>query len=654
MGMEIDWRKFSCASKARAIALLVFCAMLSLAVLNACSARNEADSSSPTDDGEAMKGSAWAPAVEADSHEDGVLGDNVLLPEGVSPADYADYVERLEDVELGKTDLGESFKRGRLGVWFSPSCGEARAREVVAECRATWLRGFEMHDGSIDVEVELSEEAEEMEEIGRFEAYPEVRFATLEVVDEMVLGDASAKLVDDAPSNPTRDLVNAGDGQKYHLAAARFYGAWEDTVCDQDVVVAVFDTGKPQGKVDDFGSNVDGSGAYDAVNGWIGGAWVVDSDGHGTAVSGIISAEVGNNKGTDGASHGAVILPVKVAQGGGSTSSWDSVIRGLDHLYSLSEFPDVVNMSFGKHYGADGVTAAAADYARYEVMQEMISDLHEEGVVFVASAGNMDELNPTDVPFYPAACDDVLSIGALATPGDAGLQTILQQGGYPDAQAWQYSITKSDTDLCAYGQGIWVLWPLPADIPGFVLTSVTGTSSAAPQVSSAAALVKAKHPGWDASLMENALKASAVKIADMNGVSRTDAYGYGAINAAAALEWAPPSSGGSASPFTGPSDSVPLTALQAAYQGSLQRTDPDAVPAALERAMQANPDVFGWLHVPGTSVSVPLAARGGDAGFYLSHDSLGNESAIGCAYTTGGAGMSDAVTGLATLSWTVS
>ena len=46
-----------------------------------------------------------------------------------------------------------------------------------------------------------------------------------------------------------------------------------------------------------------------------------------------------------------------------------------------------------------------------------------------------------------------------------------------------------------------------------------------------------------------------------------------------------------------------------------------------------NPDIYGWLCIPGTEFDFPLVQRQGDDSFYLTHDSDGNESSAGAIFT---------------------
>lgn len=85
-----------------------------------------------------------------------------------------------------------------------------------------------------------------------------------------------------------------------------------------------------------------------------------------------------------------------------------------------------------------------------------------------------------------------------------------------------------------------------------------------------------------------------------------------------------------------------LIAAQEARQG----VPAEKAPAALAAARETNPDVFGWLYVPGTNVSIALCRRSGDDSYYFAHDSEGNKSVVGAAYveSSSSPAMDDPVT----------
>lgn len=81
-------------------------------------------------------------------------------------------------------------------------------------------------------------------------------------------------------------------------------------------------------------------------------------------------------------------------------------------------------------------------------------------------------------------------------------------------------------------------------------------------------------------------------------------------------------------------------------QHKLQNTAEEDVPAAFAAEREANPDVCAWLYVPGTNVSLPVAWRAGDNGYYTVHDSSGDVSGLGSCFMDGAnsVGFDDPVT----------
>lgn len=61
--------------------------------------------------------------------------------------------------------------------------------------------------------------------------------------------------------------------------------------------------------------------------------------------------------------------------------------------------------------------------------------------------------------------------------------------------------------------------------------------------------------------------------------------------------------------------------------------DPYVSPIDFASLQAQNPDIYGWLRIPGTEFDFPLVQRQGDDSFYLTHDSDGNESSAGAIFT---------------------
>lgn len=65
----------------------------------------------------------------------------------------------------------------------------------------------------------------------------------------------------------------------------------------------------------------------------------------------------------------------------------------------------------------------------------------------------------------------------------------------------------------------------------------------------------------------------------------------------------------------------------------LETEEPYVSPIDFASLQGVNPDIYGWLEIPGTEFDFPLVQRKGDDSFYLTHDSDGNESSAGAIFT---------------------
>jgi subtilisin family serine protease len=69
----------------------------------------------------------------------------------------------------------------------------------------------------------------------------------------------------------------------------------------------------------------------------------------------------------------------------------------------------VLNLSLG---------CPATEFEAGAVMRQLVADLRREhpDLVIVAAAGNLDDETPTTEDFWPAACEDVIAVGAVPSP----------------------------------------------------------------------------------------------------------------------------------------------------------------------------------------------------------------------------------------------
>ncbi len=65
---------------------------------------------------------------------------------------------------------------------------------------------------------------------------------------------------------------------------------------------------------------------------------------------------------------------------------------------------------------------------------------------------------------------------------------------------------------------------------------------------------------------------------------------------------------------------------------AVEVNNPD-MPEEYRELKANNPDVYGWLTIDGTEISVPVVQKAGDNSFYLSHDVFQEESDNGAVYS---------------------
>lgn len=271
--------------------------------------------------------------------------------------------------------------------------------------------------------------------------------------------------------------------------------AWLHTQGSQQIVIAVLDTGVSTQHPELHGQLL--PNGYDFIN--------ADGDpdddhGHGTHVAGIIAALADNGIGSAGICPGCKILPVKVLNRS-NTSTWATVIEGI--VYAVDNGAHILNLSLG---GISEVAAvrAAVDYA------------HARGVLVIAAAGN----NRSETPFYPAAFEGVLGVGAT-TSSDV-IWSLSNSGNYIDLVAPGAIVYSTYYDLDNY-------------YGGYIFMS--GTSMATPHVVGLAGLLLSQDATRSANDVIAILTSTAL---DLGDTGKDKIYGYGRIDAWSALNFDPP------------------------------------------------------------------------------------------------------------------
>ncbi len=324
--------------------------------------------------------------------------------------------------------------------------------------------------------------------------------------------------------------------------------AWDVTTGDRDVIVAVIDTGVLY-EHPDLGGRL--MGGYDFVSNE---SRSLDGDGrdddpsdpgdaagddeastfHGTHTAGTIAAMSDNTIGVAGITWSCRLMPIRALGIGSSGEVFElaEAIRyaaGLDNVSGRlpPRRADVMNLSF------DG----GAGWVPSEILHEAVQAAHAAGVIMVAAAGNTG----STAAAFPAGYPEVISVGAVDW----------------DLTLAEYSNHGPTLDLVAVGgaRGTFpdgtsrgVLSTVGADTDGpitFEYGYRYGTSMACPQVAGVVALMLSANSALSAAQVRDILHGTAT---DLGLPGRDDDFGYGLVNAAAAVEQAGQTEGESTPP----------------------------------------------------------------------------------------------------------
>ena len=339
--------------------------------------------------------------------------------------------------------------------------------------------------------------------------------------------------------------------QRWHYEMIRLPQAWDVTRGRADVVVAVVDTGVVGSHPDLAGQLVPG---YDFVrdpanedgNG-------IDADPedpgcvldggsifHGTHVAGTVAAATDNGSGVAGVGWNVSVMPMRALDGCVGTGSTYDIAQAVRYTAGLpndsgrvpAQRADVINLSLGVLAPCDTTS------------QDLYADVHAQGVVIVAAAGN----ESTSTESLPAACPNVIAVAAVDSRA--------QRAAYSNFGPW--------VDVAAPGGDMRFDVDGDGQLDGIFSTHATGgganreptyrllqgTSMAAPHVAGVVALMRSVAPSLGADQIESLLQQGSLT-RDI-GVAGRDDLGVGLLDAPSALRAAQ----GDASPL--PADLVVL------------------------------------------------------------------------------------------------
>jgi hypothetical protein len=278
--------------------------------------------------------------------------------------------------------------------------------------------------------------------------------------------------------------------QQWHLARIGAPSAWDRTVGSASVVVALVDTGVDLTHPDLAPSLVSGYNSESRLAQAAGGE-VADLNGHGTAVAGIVGAVGNNARGVAGLNWSVGLLPVRASNMPSGSAFFSDVLDGVG--WAGTNGADVVSVSY------EGVNNRA--------VQDMGWYLRTRDVLLVWGAGNNAARLDND-------WTDVIIVGGTDSAD----------------RRWSSSAFGPAIDLVAPAVDVLTT------ARGGGYAPRTGTSFAAPVVAGLAALLRAAEPDLTADEIEDRLRSSAV---DLGPPGRDPDFGFGRVDAAAALRSAP-------------------------------------------------------------------------------------------------------------------
>ncbi|MBM4464475.1 MAG: hypothetical protein FJ014_02715 [Chloroflexi bacterium] len=405
------------------------------------------------------------------------------------------------------------FKAGEIIVKFRADIPRTRVQSLLLAEDVSILDEMD----NLDLLLLAVPKGRELEKVEELKRHPLVEYAEpncmIKIADSIAVEPhSSLRAPDVIPNDPYFS-------SQWNLPRIEAPAAWDITTGSDKVVIAFVDSGidldhpelkdriwKNPGEIPGNGLDDDGNGFVDDVYGW---DWVnwrgepQDDYGHGTFVASIAVVETNNDLGMAGVSWGAKIMPVKVYDEWGVSYHWHTA-GGIK--YAADNGAKIINLSWTLREGIDPQPVRTAiNYAR------------SKGALVVAAAGDTFDSSYK----YPAALDHVVSVAATNRNDE-----------HPD-----FSTYNDKVDVAAPGVDILGVYCRPVSSKWKCdYGRLSSTRVAAPHVSGLAALIWSVNPTLTPDKVEEIIKSTAV---DLGEPGRDDYFGYGRIDAAAAVRATP-------------------------------------------------------------------------------------------------------------------
>jgi subtilisin family serine protease len=297
------------------------------------------------------------------------------------------------------------------------------------------------------------------------------------------------------------------------FAALNFLEGWSTIQGEEDVIVAVVDSGVQLNHPDLQGALIQGRDVIERLEDtrlphdyiWDAAADLGDPDnepddylGHGSHIAGIVVGARNGAGGSGGLAQGCSVMPIRAlapiinqydpASRRACGSAWD-IAQGIGWAAARTPRPRVINMSFG-----------FSDRSSYE--KQAIEDAAGAGCILIAAAGNERETAAFD--FYPALYRDTISVGAIDEDGEIA----------------DYSQRGAQVDFVAPGSNIVSAW-IDSDY-----RTLSGTSMAAAFVSACVAVALSRRKELRRTQVVSLLRETASDTRPDFGLGRID---FGAV-----------------------------------------------------------------------------------------------------------------------------